>query len=209
MTEVYGYDYFERGLATGISLYENYRWIPELTIPLAMSYIDILDLSRQDDILDFGCAKGYVVKALRLLYRKAWGCDISHYAINCADEETKPYLKQSFEEKAIPFIRHFSWIITKDTLEHIDESCLPNILNELREFTLQIFAVIPLGKDNKFVVPAYNLDTTHKVAKDLTWWVSMFESTGWKVWEATHHMQGIKDNWANYDLGNGFFICRS
>ena len=206
MTEEYGYDYFERGLAAGISLYENYRWIPELTIPLAMTYIDYLRLTREDEILDFGCAKGYVVKALRMLHRKAWGCDLSKYAIIMADPETKQYLKQSYEEKAVPFIRRFDWIIAKDVLEHIEESKLPSILRELREFSYKMFAIIPLGEDGKFNVPAYNMDKTHKTAHSLEWWKKTFKANKWYVDSACLRVQGIKDNWADYADGNGFFI---
>ncbi len=85
--EEFDRDYFERGIASGKSLYENYRWIPELTIPMAMTYIDTLGLKKEDRILDFGCAKGYVVKALRMLHRKAWGCDVSDYAIESSDQD--------------------------------------------------------------------------------------------------------------------------
>jgi SAM-dependent methyltransferase len=209
MIETYDYDYFERGIETGKSLYTNYRWIPELTIPLAMTFIDVLALTRHDKILDFGCAKGYVVKALRILYRETWGCDISDYAVGCADCDVKPYIKLSYEDKAIPFIRRFDWIIAKDILEHITYEGLPHILDELSEFAPHMFAVIPLGKDGKYNAPAYNLDITHKITEDLNWWVDKFLKSGWACEMATHRVSGIKDNWANFDLGNGFFILRN
>ena len=72
---VYNESYFERGLESGLSLYQNYRWIPELTIPMAMTIIDFLGIKRHQTILDFGCAKGFLVKAFRLLYRSAYGVD--------------------------------------------------------------------------------------------------------------------------------------
>ena len=31
-------DYYERGAETGKSLYSHYRWMPELTIPMSVSY---------------------------------------------------------------------------------------------------------------------------------------------------------------------------
>ena len=33
----YNQDYFERGIELGISGYNNYRWMPEFTIPMAMT----------------------------------------------------------------------------------------------------------------------------------------------------------------------------
>ena len=206
MVEIYDQDYFERGIATGKSLYENYRWIPELTIPLAMTYIDLLGLEREHEILDFGCAKGYVVKALRMLYRNAWGCDISHYAIEAADCDTKPFLKQSYYDKAVPFIRRFHWIIAKDVLEHIQRENLQPLLVELREFCQGMLVIVPLGECGKFNVPAYNLDTTHKIAESIYWWTDQFRDGGWEVKMAEYQCPGIKDSWASYDNGNGFFV---
>ena len=63
--EVYDADYFLRGKQTGRSLYENYRWLPDLTIPMVAAMIRHLGIKPDDKILDFGCARGYVVKAFR------------------------------------------------------------------------------------------------------------------------------------------------
>ena len=83
----YDEDYFENGIKTGKSCYENYRWLPELTIPMAMTIIDLLKIQRFETVLDFGCAKGYLVKAFKLLYRNAFGVDASPYAIANCDSE--------------------------------------------------------------------------------------------------------------------------
>ena len=61
---VFDEDYFERGVQLGISGYTNYRWIPELTLPLCETMARYLGISKDDRILDFGCAKGYIVRAL-------------------------------------------------------------------------------------------------------------------------------------------------
>lgn len=70
---MYDREYFEYGVETGKSNYQNYRWIPELTIPMAMTIIDLLGIKPNESVLDYGCAKGYLVKALRMLHRNAWG----------------------------------------------------------------------------------------------------------------------------------------
>src|SRR5512137_1682190 len=118
----YNEDYFERGLQTGKSNYQNYRWIPELTIPMAMSIIDFLELKPEHKILDFGCAKGYLVKALRLLRRQAWGMDISEYAISCVDSEVRQYCALSPHLVNLP--KHFDFCVAKDVFEHISEKGL-------------------------------------------------------------------------------------
>ena len=65
--EDYDEDYFERGLSSGKSGYDNYRWLPELTIKFAYKIIKELNLREGDRVLDYGCAKGFFVKALRIL----------------------------------------------------------------------------------------------------------------------------------------------
>ena len=38
-SEKYDKDYFKNGIASGKSCYSNYRWLPELTIPMAYNII--------------------------------------------------------------------------------------------------------------------------------------------------------------------------
>jgi SAM-dependent methyltransferase len=208
MMEEFDEDYFERGIETGKSLYTNYRWMPELTMSMAMTYIDYLGIQRDERILDFGCAKGFTVKALRLLHRQAWGCDISEYAVGCVEQDTKPYVRWC-DDRIVPFDSPFNWIIVKDVMEHFEAYRLPFVLDELRKKCCgKMFVIVPLGKDNQFVVPAYNLDKTHKLAKDYYWWAEML-SRGWYLESFEYIIPGIKDNWDSYPKGNGFFVLRS
>jgi len=205
MSNQYDEEYYERGIETGKSGYQNYRWLPELTIPMAMTFIDYLGLTREHKILDFACAKGFVVRALRLLYRQAWGCDISEYAINSADNSTRKYLEQC-NNLVVPFDMYFDIILAKDVFEHIDENDLDHILSELYKCSSRLFAIIPLGKDNKFVIPAYSMDITHKLAKTPEWWKEKFKAIGWNLKEFSYYISGIKESWSNFKGGNGFFL---
>ena len=83
--EYFNEDYYERGAETGKSLYSHYRWMPELTIPMAHHIAKYMDLHESEKVLDFGCAKGFTVKALRLLGYKAFGVDVSQYAFDEMD----------------------------------------------------------------------------------------------------------------------------
>ncbi len=196
-------EYFERGQITGKSCYLNYRWMQELTIKMAHNIIKKLKITN-DKVLDYGCAKGYLVKALRILDINAYGCDISDYAIKMVDSEVRNYCK--LVKGAIPF-GQFDWIITKDVLEHLAEEDLDKFLLEATKKTKRMFNVVPLGdNENKFIIPEYQLDKTHKLAKPKDWWVAKFQNFGWKVEEFTHCVRGIKDNWVvKYPEGNGFF----
>jgi len=208
MINPYNADYFERGIETGTSCYSNYRWLPELTVPMAMSYIDYLGLTKEHKILDFGCAKGFTVKALRLLYRQAWGCDVSPYAVNSADNETRQYLKIS--DGDIPWDFDFDFIISKDVFEHIPEDFIDGTLQILAKAGNKMFAIVPLATTKgEFVIPAYNLDTTHCLARTYYWWVGTFKENGWDLIDFSYHVPGIKDSWSNFEDGNGFFLLET
>ena len=80
-------DYFENGIKTRVSLYENFRWMPWISLPFANL---IKELYPNKSVLDYGCAKGFIVYALRLLNVEAYGYDPSKYAIdNCKEEVRK------------------------------------------------------------------------------------------------------------------------
>jgi len=200
----YDEDYFEKGIATEKSGYDNYRWLPEMTIKFAHKIIKNLELREGDKILDFGCAKGFLVKAFRILDINAYGCDVSKYGIKNVDKEVEKYCKLS--EGKIPFNENFHWVISKDVFEHLYKKEVESILDDIRRVSKNLFAVIPLGENGKYVVPSYDRDVTHKIAETREWWEQKFEKSGWKVDRFSYLIRGMKDNWASYEKGNGFFF---
>jgi SAM-dependent methyltransferase len=202
---IYNEDYYEHGIEKHISGYSHYRWIPELTIPMAMAMIDFLNIKRGQSILDFGSSKGYLVKAFRLLYRNAWGCDISEYAIKNCDKDVERYCLHS-NGNIIPFNFLFDWCISKDVFEHIPEIEIPYILDEIRLKCKRMLVIVPLGNGRTFNIPDYNNDITHVTPKPIEWWSKMFVQSGWKIDGQRYKMLGVKDNWAEYPDGNGFFF---
>lgn len=203
-------DYYENGIATGKSGYMNYQWMPELTIKLAYNIIKHLDIKEGQKVLDYGCAKGYLVKALRLLDMDASGVDISEYAIKLADAEVRDYCQVVPEDDPLAMVERHDWLITKDVLEHMQESTLDNFLEKSRLVAKKSFHVVPLGDANdNFIVPEYENDITHVLAKAKEWWQAKFESHGWEVDSFSYKVRGIKENWTDrYEYGNGFFILK-
>ena len=198
---IYDRDYFENGLITGKSGYENYRWIPELTIPLAMTIIDYIGIVRNDTVLDFGCAKGFLVKALRWLRRDAYGCDISEYAVDHADPEVKEYLTRYLPTKK------FTYCIAKDVFEHMEPDTLRYTLKAINAKIL--FAIVPLGEEGKFYAPMNNRDTTHQICFPSQWWINLFRGNGWTDIQFSYRVDGIKDKYyERYPEAHGFFLMR-
>ena len=204
--DVYDEDYYERGAIVGKSGYMNYSWMPELTIRMAHFMIMNLGISRNDRVLDYGCAKGFLVKALRILGINAEGVDVSRYAIDFIDAAVKQQCRHITSHADA----NYDLMIAKDVLEHIAEDDLRDLLPMARKHCKKMFAAIPVAPDdtcNTFVVPEYNKDITHVTAKSVQWWWSVFEDAGWHVDQFSHTFLGMKQNWTDaFAKGNAFFI---
>lgn len=207
----YDEDYFERGPQTGKSLYENYHWMEEPTIRMAQSIINVLGLTSQHKVLDYGCAKGFLVRALRILGIDAYGCDTSQYAIAHLDPAVVDVCRPIDPHTlAIPFEEKFDWVITKDVLEHMTISQLKTFLANSRKQCKQALHIVPLA-DNTFhyIVPEYEQDKTHLIRQTRQWWSNFFNDHYWQNTAFSYTMPDIKENWTGrYPEGNGFFTMK-
>lgn len=205
---IFDADYFLNGLASGKSLYSNYRWLRDLTVPMAARIADVLGLSKNDTILDFGCSRGYLVRAMRELGYEAFGYDISEWAIANCDQSVRPWLYRDIA--ACPAV---NWIIAKDVLEHIQD--VHAALKQIGALaTCGVFIVVPLSAvdDEPYVIADYERDITHCIRWTLpTWMCEVNEALGddWSVVGA-YRIEGIKDNWhkSGWEHGNGFIIAK-
>ncbi len=205
MTQEYNEDYFLRGQELGISGYTNYRYLPDMTLPMVASMVSHLKIDPADTILDFGCARGYVVRAFREMGYVAKGYDLSTWAIDNCDPEVKGHV---FHVDADSNIDPNDWVIAKDVLEHIENAA--DVVTALMDAARKgVFAVVPLaGYDGgHYVVEEYEKDVTHFHRLSLASWVRMFLRPGWCV-DARYRVRGVKDNYANWPDGNGFIVAR-
>lgn len=204
----YDSDYFLRGKETGKSLYENYRWLPNLTVPMAETITDFCGIELEDVIMDFGCARGYLVRALVSLGYDAYGVDVSEWALQNADPQVLGRLSHQW-----PPAGHVDWIIAKDVLEHIAIHRITNLLKEMAEVaTKGIFAVVPLAKGvgQRYAVEEYEADVTHSLRWPLDLWTREFIDVLGPEWEVSvrYRIHGVKDNYAEWPKGNGFITCK-
>jgi len=205
--EKFDRDYFENGVATGVSGYQDYRWLPEMTLVFAHKMIKNLDLREGDKVLDYGCAKGFMVHAFRLLDIDAYGCDISEYAIENAHPPVRDYVRLMSEGGDIPFPdNHFRQVIAKDVYEHLPEEVLEKTLQESARVSERLFTIVPLGDGEKYVIPSYEHDITHIHRQPPEWWEQKFEEQGWRVDRFSSLVPGMKQNYAKFPKGNGFFF---
>ena len=199
-------EYFEQGPMTGKSLYTNYRWMPELTIPLCHHLVTECPIRIDDTVLDFGCAKGYIVHALRLLGYEAYGVDISEYAISQAPKEVNGYVTQIEPYAELP--GKYTWIIAKDILEHIPYDRIDEQLQILHDATDDIIVMVPLGDGTKYYIDAYEKDITHHIRQPLEWWSERFKHAGFGIDIETHDLGPFKSNWQGiHPEGNGLILA--
>jgi cyclopropane fatty-acyl-phospholipid synthase-like methyltransferase len=203
MSNLYNSDYYNNGKKLGISGYENYRWLPELTIPMAKRIIEFLNLTPESIVLDYGCAKGYLVRALRELKINAYGYDISEYCIKNSDLDIKNYLSMDLD-----LSKKYDLVISKDVLEHLTLEDVEQLLDNLHKITNTLFFIIPLGDGLNYNIPEYNQDITHILKLSKHEWEYIFKKHDWNISFSEYHINGLKDNYKNYLTGNGFFILR-
>jgi SAM-dependent methyltransferase len=203
--------YFETGLRTGYSCYENYSWHPEISFPLVDAYIDYLKIKKNQWILDYGCAKGFVVKAFRERGYAAWGCDISSYAILHTEDEIKPFLTISTKEDPVPWAGTFDWIIAKDVFEHLTKEEVKYTLDTFVNHSLggtKVFLIVPLAKysNGPYMIAQSEQDRTHIIREDLYGWIELLENSSWKVTTAVDFIKGINEKHTKQRSTAGFFI---
>lgn len=205
MEDKFNEDYFENGVEKKLSGYTNYRYMP------TRSYEEAIALKsrwKEGKVLDYGCAKGYLVHALRQLGFDAYGQDISRYAIDNCHPAVKDYV--SFEEKWMGF----QYIVCKDVMEHVPEDCVLNTLRVIKSSLMQdrtkreALFVIPLGDDGKFRIREYEMDVTHVTKKDEDWWIDKLKQAGFFIVDFKYKFGDIKKKWQGYEYGNGFFFVR-
>jgi cyclopropane fatty-acyl-phospholipid synthase-like methyltransferase len=201
--EFYDADYYESGKQSGKGWLENYRWMPRRTLKEAYGFIDYLGLDDSSYVLDWGCGKGFIVKALRILEIKADGCDISEYSLqfapdgcwNCSTDE-------SWEQHR----NQYTHIIIKDVLEHLTVDQLKSQLQKFKIVAPKIMTVIPMGDNGLYRIPEYHTEVSHLIIENENWWRKTFFDAGWKVIKDTPHVNGIKDNWEHVHNGNHVFV---
>ena len=131
----YGEDYFEDGIVKGLSGYQNYSWMPTRSFSEAIEICKNFDFAS---VIDYGCAKGFLVHALRLLGKNAVGLDISKYAIGNGPSDIREYLFHIQKKKDILDFKT-DLLIGKDVLEHIPEEEISELFGIFHQVTDRLF----------------------------------------------------------------------
>lgn len=200
-------DYYCNGKSKGLSNYENYRWLPDLTLPFARHLQWHLGLKPEDIILDHGASRGFLVKALRMNGLNARGMDISEWAVANCD----PAVKEHMSNELVVGSMIYDWVIAKDVWEHIPVEKLQSLVPELGKSVRKgIFIVVPLtGYTNgKYVREEDEMDSTHVVRFTLDDWLLFLTDLlpEFNV-NGSYCIHGIKPASVQKRQSCGFFTC--
>lgn len=197
--------YYMDGVSAGISNYVNYSWKENLTMPMAENLIRTLGLKRGDSFLDVGCARGFLVKALRRLGIDAWGCDISEWAVENCDPEVKGFIHLTRQHQEYDFVH------LKDCGEHIDPDVLAGMVDELIGVARkEVLIIVPLStvEGGEYVRHEDNLDATHIIRWPLESWLHFLCSRSMPTnatVTASWHIPGLKPTSLSSFKSCGFF----
>lgn len=122
---------------------------------------------RPINVLDAGCAKGFLVEALRDREINAYGIDISEYALSQVREDIKPFCKNiSITE---PLEQRYDLIVCIEVLEHLEMRDIKRAIANFCEHSDTI-----LFSSTPFVYK----EETHINVKPIEFWCEQFAYQG-------------------------------
>ena len=172
LSKIYDKDYYENGIATNKSNYVNYSWDRlEKYFQRTANYIK--EVFSPATVLDVGCAKGYLVKALTELNIDAKGIDPSKYAISEADEDIKDLLQNDIVQAIKYDDNSFDLVTCFDVMEHIPEKDIDKAINEMLRITKKWLVIRLVTKriDN-------DIDNSHETIHEKEWWHERITKAG-------------------------------
>lgn len=168
-------------------------------------YEDEKDVSLKTNLLDIGCASGFLVKHLRRRGFDAWGVDISDYAMKQVDGLYKKYIR--VWDVTSNFPPQFDWhsfdrIICLETLEHVNEPqhALENIKSMLKKDGEAFLAICVEENEN------WESDPTHISIFPHWWWREEIAKLGFvRDYEAENFFRRFSF-WRDH---NGIFVVKN
>lgn len=200
--DLFNEQYYERGRSTGYSWYENYHWMPERSRSEAAAFVRTMGLRNGHTVVDFGCAKGFFVRALLESGFDAYGIDVSDYALSHCD----PVVRGRLFKPQISM--NFDFGFSKDTLEHIGYSDIEERLAYLSSIATSWMLIVPLGENGRYRIREYEYDATHVIRENESWWIEQV-LRAMNVVSIRYRISGLKDHWFPiHDRGNLFIEAR-
>jgi 2-polyprenyl-3-methyl-5-hydroxy-6-metoxy-1,4-benzoquinol methylase len=178
----YDRGYFEDG--TKSNWPDGYHWQSFAGVFTETATFLASTFAEATSFLDVGCAKGFLVRALREMGKECWGVDHSPWAVEHAEPAAFPYLiRGSAEEIAIE--RRFDIVLAFDLLPHLTEEQASQFLSTARDWTdVALVAVIPSfetdEQERRYLQADDDADLSHILMRSRRWWHDRILRAGWR-----------------------------
>jgi ADP-heptose:LPS heptosyltransferase/glycosyltransferase involved in cell wall biosynthesis len=185
--EWYDADYFEHGRKSNWK--NGYHWRDFAGLFRDTAEFLTTTFTESHSFLDAGCAKGFLVRALRERQKEAWGFEHSAWALDRAEELARPFLRQASAESA-EFDRTFDITLAFSLLESLTEEQAFAFLQRAGTWTRQAFvAVICTCEDDsqRRCLAEEDHDLAHITLRSRAWWHDLILRAGWKQ-DALHKL---------------------
>jgi SAM-dependent methyltransferase len=185
--EWYDADYFEHGRKSNWE--RGYSWSHFSDLFKRTANFLTNSFPEAKSFLDAGCAKGFLVRALREAGKEAWGFDHSAWAIRHAEASIKNYLTLARAE-SVKFEREFDLTLAFSLCESLTEEQAHAFLTRARAWTRQaIVAVIPSfeSDEEERRFRKNDKDYSHITMRPRAWWHAEFLRAGWRQ-DALHRI---------------------
>lgn len=178
----YDRGYFEDG--TKSNWHDGYMWPSFAGVFTDAASFLTSTFPEATTALDVGCAKGFLVRALRTAGVACWGVDHSRWALDHADPAARPFLVQASAD-ALAFDRRFDLVLAFDLLPQLTEDQAARFLARARELaTIGIVAVIRSfeteADERRYRDAAEDADLSHILMRTRAWWHEQFVQAGWR-----------------------------
>lgn len=178
---------------SGVSNYQDYtkKKFERLAVDLIMG----LNLARTSSVLDFGCATGGLVAAMRVLgYSRIIGTDISYWAIQqgrkmfgLGKAVLHHYNRQLLEGD-------FDVVLMLDVLEHVSTGELENLMDCLATNRIAVRIPVSAREGEHFVLEVSRNDKTHIQIHPKEWWEDLFKRHGFVLDKLFETKSSIHDS---------------
>lgn len=154
--------------------YFKNRGLEQKTYWMTMQWIRYFNLDeRVHRILDWGCARGPYVHAMRYYGFDCVGYDVSQDAVDEAIGLSKGHITTNPD---LYNNQKFDLVMNIDVLEHLEGEQIDQTIEKLIRYSNKyiILSVCCFGDEN------YERDPTHKTCRTYSWWKHQFEKRGCK-----------------------------
>lgn len=202
--EYYSEDYFLSGTESGKSSYSSYRWLPDTSLPQALYAKRHLGIQDHHTILDFGCARGFFVKALRMQGMQAYGYDHAEWPIQNCDEAVKNFVSNDLNLAPL----YYDHIWAKDVFEHLSVNQLMDLFPKMCDAARKsILVIVPLTSyhGGAYKRQEDEADPSHVIRFTLDDWIKFLGGMAKDFTTyGSYHLRGLKPASSQVPFSCGF-----